>query len=120
MNTKRLSPLLHGIIDYVFAAALFAVPRVIGSNKKARRLYTTNAVSTVLYSAVTSYPLSIKHIIPYKTHRTADYINIALLASAILYKPVQKDKRALVFTLSMAAAALVTVLLTDWEAVSVC
>ena len=117
MNTKPLSPLLHGIIDYVFSAALFAVPHFDRLNKKAKRFYTGNAINTAVYSAVTDYPLGIKHLIPYKTHRTIDYINIALLASATFYEPIRKDKRAVVFNISMAAAALATVLLTDWDAV---
>ena len=118
MKTKPVSPLIHGIIDYVFSAALFAVPQLAGFNKKTKQLFAADAVATVLYSAATSYPLGLKHIIPYKTHRIIDSMNIALLAATIFYKPVRKNKHAVVFTLSMATAALITVLLTDWEVVT--
>ncbi len=117
MKTKPLSPSLHGVIDYVFSAALFAVPRFVGLNKKAKRFYIGQAINTAAYSAVTDYPLGIKHLIPYKTHRTVDCINIAVLVSATFYEPIRKDKRAVGFNLGMAAAALVTVLLTNWDAV---
>ena len=115
MKRKPISPVLHGVIDYVFSAALLTIPRIIGLNKKAVRLYAVNGISTALYSAVTDYPLGIQPVIPYKTHRIIDCANIASLALATLYKPVQKDKLALAFNTTMAAAAILTVLLTDWN-----
>ncbi len=119
MSTKPLSPLVHGIIDYGFSAALFLVPRIISLKKKAIDLYTINSINTVLYSAVTNYPLGIKPVIPFKTHRAIDCANIALLAASTLYKPVRKDKRAVLFNLTMASAALLTVVFTEWDAETV-
>ncbi len=116
MNNKPLSPLTHGVIDYVFSAALLFIPGMIGLKKKAVRLYAINGITTILYSAVTNYPLGIKPVISLKTHRAADCANIALLAASALYKPVRKDKRAVLFNITMASAALITVLLTDWDA----
>ena len=116
MNAKPIRPLLHGIIDYTFSAALLVVPHLLKLNKKAVRLYTFNGVNTALYCAITGYPLGIKHYIPYKLHRKIDIDTIGLLALTTLYKPIRKDKRAVAFNISMIVAGIVTVLLTDWDA----
>jgi hypothetical protein len=115
MKPKPISPVMHGIIDYVFSAALLSAPHLLGLNKKVVRLYMFAAFSTVLYSAATNYPLGIKHYIPYKLHRTIDLNIIGLLALATLYKPVKNDKHAVVFNMTIIAAAISTVLLTDWN-----
>lgn len=119
MKNKPLSPLAHGIIDYVFSAALLFIPRMTGLKKKAVYLYTIEGISTIFYSAVTDYPLGVKPVISYKTHRAADCANIALLAASTLYKPVSKDKWAMLFSITMASAALITILLTNWNAETV-
>lgn len=115
MSTKPVSPAMHGIIDYTFSAALLTLPHIIKLNKKLKWLYAADAVNTALYSILTNYPLSIKHIIHYRTHRKLDIENIVALALATLYKPVRKSRRALGFHISIITAALLTVLLTDWK-----
>lgn len=116
MNSKPISPVVHGIIDYGFAAALLVIPRVLKLSKKAKKLYAVNAVNTLLYSALTDYPAGLKRIIPYSLHRTKDIENVTALTLATLYKPLRKNKRALYFHIGIIAAALLTISLTDWNA----
>lgn len=118
MNAKPISPAVHGIIDYGFSAALFTLPHILKLNKHVKWLYTVNALNTFLYSAATDYPPGIKHVIPYQVHRKIDVGNITALALAILYKPVCENKRVLCFHISVIAAAILTVSLTDWNAES--
>lgn len=115
MNSKPISPVLHGAIDYLFSAALLTVPRILRLKKKAKYLFAADAAGTIAYSVFTAYPLGVIQIIPYKLHRNVDIANIAMLALATLYKPVRKNKQAVLFNLTMISAALVTVLLTDWD-----
>jgi hypothetical protein len=116
MNTKPISPKAHGIIDYGFAAALLVLPQVLKLSKKAKKIYALNAVNTVLYSAFTDYPLALKRIIPFGLHRTMDKRNVSALALATLHPLLRKNNRALYFHISVIAAALLAISLTDWDA----
>lgn len=116
MNTKPISPKVHGIIDYGFVAALLVLPHVLKLHKKAKKLYAVNAANTLLYSAFTDYPVALKHIIPFSLHRKMDMENVKALALATLYRPLHRNKRALYFHIGIIAAAILTISLTDWEA----
>jgi hypothetical protein len=116
MNTKPISPKIHGIIDYGFSAALLVLPQVLQLSKKAKRLYAADAFNTLLYSAFTNYPLALKHIIPFRLHRTIDIENVSALALATLYRPLHKNKHTLYFHIGMIAAAVLAISLTNWDA----
>jgi hypothetical protein len=116
MNTKPISPKVHGIIDYGFSAALLVLPQVLQLSKKAKTLYAADAFKTFLYSALTNYPLGLKRVIPFGLHRKIDIENVSGLALATLYAPVRKNKRALYFHIGMIAAAVLAISLTDWDA----
>lgn len=118
MNAKPISPTVHGIIDFGFSAALFTLPHILKLNEHAKWLYTVNALNTFLYSAATDYSVGIKRMIPYQVHRKIDVANITALALATLYKPLRENKRVLCFHISVIAAAILTVSLTDWNAES--
>ena len=115
MNKKLISPKMHGVIDYTFAAGLLVLPSLLGLNKKAKNLYKVMAAEMFLYSSLTDYPAGIASLIPYETHRKIDVVNIAGMAADTFYKPVRKQKRAMLFHLAATTAALTTVLLTDWK-----
>ena len=115
MKRKPISPLMHGIIDYVFSFALLSAPSLIMLNKKAQRLYTINAFGVILYSAFTKYPPSVKQIIPLRLHKKIDCASLALIAFETCCKEIRKDKRAITFSAVMVTAGIVAVLLTDWQ-----
>ena len=116
MNNKPISPKMHGIIDYTFAAGLLILPSLFGLNKKARNLYKVMAAEMFLYSSLTNYPAGLSPLIPYETHRKLDVGNIAGMAADTLYKPIRKQKRAMIFHLVATTIAIASVLLTDWKA----
>ncbi len=115
MNRKPISPELHGIIDYAFATTLFLAPSLLGLNKKAKCEYYTLGAAAFGYSALTDYPMGLKPVISYNTHRMLDYATITTFAATTACKVINKEKRTLVFHLSMMALAAVTVMLTDWN-----
>ena len=115
MNKKPISPKMHGIIDYSFAAGLLVLPTLLGLNKKVRNLYKIMAAEMFLYSSLTDYPAGLAPLIPYETHRKIDVANIAGMAADTFYKPIRKQKRATLFHIAATTAALTTLLLTDWK-----
>lgn len=116
MNTKPISPKIHGLNDYGFAAALLFAPSIFGFNKKAKKLYALLGTNLFLYNAITDHPVSVKRLISYDTHHKIDPINVAGLALPTLYKGIRKDKKALAFHIGFVTLAAINVLLTDWNA----
>jgi hypothetical protein len=116
MNKRPITPKMHGLIDYGFAAAQLVAPEVLGFNKKAKTLYRLFSAHLFTYSALTDYPMGIKPVLSYKAHHKIDIGNVAVLAAVTLYDGIKKDKRALPFHIGMVALAMVNVLLTDWKA----
>lgn len=115
MKLKPISPLGHGIIDYIFAASLASVPLVLKLHKSLRLVYALNALSVCTYSALTRYPLAVKPIISFSRHKRIDIDHLAALFLLSFYKKVRRHKPALLFNSAMLASGIVTVLLTDWE-----
>lgn len=116
MNTKPISPKMHGIIDYTFAAGLLILPPLLGLNKKAKNLYKIMAAEMLLYSSLTDYPAGLTPLIPYETHHKLDIVNVAGMAGDTFFKGIRKQKRAIIFHIAATTLALATVLLTDWQA----
>jgi hypothetical protein len=116
MISKPITPILHGLIDYGFSAVQAFVPALLGVNKKAAKLYQATAINLLAYNALTDHPVSIKPIIPYKTHFKTDVVNVAGLALLTLYKGIRKDKKALAFHVALVTLAAANVLLTNWDA----
>ena len=111
-----ITPKLHGIMDYAFAATLLLAPPLLGLNKKASRLYKLLALDVVAYSALTDYPAGIKRLISYDTHHKIDGANIAGLVAGTMFKDIKKGKAELAFHIGITTIAIGIVLLTDWDA----
>ena len=73
------------------------------------------AAEMFLYSSLTDYPAGLSPLIPYETHRKIDVGNIAGMAADTLYKPIRKQKRAMIFHLAATTLAIASVLLTEWK-----
>ena len=115
MNTKPITPKMHGIMDYSLAATLLLAPPALGLNKKATNIYRGLAANLMSYNAMTDYSVGIKPVISLQTHKKVDYANLALFAIAGLLKPVRKEKKALAFHAGVIAMAAANIFLTDWD-----
>jgi hypothetical protein len=115
MNTKPISPKIHGLIDYAFALALLVVPELIGSQKKTRLLYKIIAGEVFLYSALSKHPYALKPLIPFRIHKKIDMVNLSGLALLGAYKGIHKHKPTLLFHAGMTVLGITTVLLTNWD-----
>ncbi|WP_345949235.1 hypothetical protein ABDD95_20525 [Mucilaginibacter sp. PAMB04274] len=115
MNTKPISPKVHGLSDYALVGSLLTLPTVLGLNKKVKSLYAAEALTLLVYVALSDHPAAVKPVIPFTTHGKIDPFNIAQFALQSFWKPFRKDKKALLFNLGFTALAGAVVLLTDWH-----
>jgi hypothetical protein len=116
MNKKPITPKMHGLIDYGFAAIQLLAPELLGLNKKAKKVYAFFGTNLIAYNALTDHPVAVKPEISYETHHKIDVANVAILAASTLYDGIRKDKRAVAFHLGFVVLAAINVLLTDWKA----
>jgi len=95
---KIISSRIHVVLDYLTAGALLALPRALGWNRGVTRMMTGAALSTIGYSALTSYELGLLKLLPMPTHLVLDALSAALFCGAPLLFPDQGSgvRRALV------------------------
>jgi len=115
MIAKPISPKAHSLIDYALVGSLFTLPALLGLNKTVKRVYAAEALTLLVYVALTDQPAAVKPLIPFTTHGKIDPFNIGQFALQSFLNPFKKDKKALLFNLAFTAVAGVTVLLTDWH-----
>ena len=79
---KLFSTRTHGVLDYLTAGMLFALPRVFGWSESVTRLLTNASIGTVVYSVLTRYELGLIKALPMKGHLTLDALSGGLLCAA--------------------------------------
>jgi hypothetical protein len=115
MNTKPISPKVHGIADYVLVGSLLTLPSLLGFKNKVRNMYALEALTLLTYIGVTDHPTAIKPLIPFTTHGRIDPFNIAHFALQSFWKPIRDNKKALLFNIGFTIIAGTVVALTDWH-----
>ncbi|MCU0510669.1 MAG: hypothetical protein MUC34_20330 [Anaerolineae bacterium] len=81
---KLISSKTHGVIDYVAAPLIFALPRLLKFPKRLVTMFTFVAAFHALYSVFTKYELGLVKVLPYKGHLALD----TALATATVAAPV--------------------------------
>ena len=81
---NKIPTTVHGILDYVVAGTLIALPRALGWGERATRLLTGSALATVAYSLCTNYERGVVRALPMKGHLALDAVSGALLCAAPL------------------------------------
>lgn len=114
MQTKPISPAGHAVIDYLLVGGLLVLPRMLGLNKKVRRIYGAEAAGLLPYVAITKTPVAACPLIPFAVHGTIDPFNVAAFAVQTFAAPFRRQKKAVLFNIGFTAIALATVLLTDF------
>lgn len=84
---KLFSTKTHGIVDYVTAGALVALPRIAGWSEEVTRFMTVMALGTVAYSALTDYECGVVKALPMTGHLVLDGSSGALFCAAPLVFP---------------------------------
>jgi lipopolysaccharide export LptBFGC system permease protein LptF len=73
---KFINDKVHGILDYVVAFVLIAVPNIFGFqaiNPMAYWLSVAAGAGLIVYSLLTSYSISARKLIPFKVHLMLDF-----------------------------------------------
>ncbi len=112
MNTLRfLTPTLHGALDYAAAAALIALPFLLGFDGLALWLSVIGGVGLIGYSLLTDYTFSAVSLIAFKAHLVLDLAAAAVFIAA----PFVFGWTGLVlgYYLVMAAGVIAVVVLTN-------
>lgn len=78
---KRMSPKMHGVMDYTMSALLISLPWLFGfaNNGIETRLPVILGVFTLLYSLLTRYDLGAIYWIGFRTHLVIDFLSGILL-----------------------------------------
>ena len=75
MNIRFLTPTLHGVVDYLAAAALLTMPFVLGlgaSAPLAKGLAVGTGLAVIVTSLLTDYKYGAVRILPFKGHLAID------------------------------------------------
>jgi len=82
---RFISPRIHGMLDYAVAAALIAVPLVLGfaaSSLIAAALSVAAGVGLAAYSLLTDYSAGLRDLIPWRVHLSLDAVAAVVLLAA--------------------------------------
>ena len=92
---KPIPTTVHGVLDYMTAGLLFALPRVLGWGKCPTRVFDVAASGAVAYSLFTKYELGAVKVLPMKAHLAMDAMSgAALIGAAALMDEEDTDVRA--------------------------
>ena len=108
---KPISTKVHGILDYMTAGFLFALPRAMGWDKTVTRLIDMAGVSATAYSLFTRYELGLVRVLPMKAHLTMDALSgAAFLGASAMLDDEDAEVRACLASIGVweIAAALMT------------
>jgi hypothetical protein len=108
---KPISTKVHGVLDYMTAAFLHTLPRVMGWNRTPTTVLDSAGVAATGYSLLTRYELGAAKVLPMKAHLTLDALSgAALITAACLMDDEDDEVRMTIAGLGVfeIAAALLT------------
>lgn len=107
---------LHGVVDYTAGALLLtAFPRLAGiqGTRSARQVRTAAAIHAG-YSTITSYPLGIVKVLPFKAHLALDALGaVALAATPFVTGQYKAGRRQWLPHVGLALFELSSLAMTD-------
>lgn len=72
MKLQFLNPTFHGILDYLAAGALIALPFLLGFQGIELWLSIAGGAGLILYSLITDYQFGFAKLVPYNMHLVFD------------------------------------------------
>ncbi|MGI8826408.1 MAG: hypothetical protein ACR2JC_12320 [Chloroflexota bacterium] len=75
---------VHGVLDFLSAATLVALPRLLGWDNRVTKLLAATAGSSLVYSLLTRYELGAVGALPMRAHLALDGLSGGVLCSAAL------------------------------------
>jgi hypothetical protein len=113
---KPLSPTAHAALDYGLGATLLTVPHVLGLSRRSRVFFGGFGALATVVNALTDTPLSLRRVIPFRTHRIIDLATDPLYLVVPVLSGIVREPRARTLWLATTALLAGAVALTDWDA----
>ena len=110
-HMKIVSPTLHGVLDYLTAAAMYAIPRQMGFSKQTTNLMTGAGAAILGLTALTRFPPGLIPLIPVRVHLAIDVVLDALLIREA-NRLGKKEPEARTVIMSLAISGLLLTLMT--------
>lgn len=112
---KPISRDVHALLDYGFAAANLAVPKLLGMSAKACLLYGGFGLVQGAVNSLTEHKYAIKKVIPFATHGKIDAVSapVAILAPVLL--GLHREPAARAYWIGSGAALVAEYFLTNWD-----
>jgi hypothetical protein len=106
---------MHGILDYLTAPVLVALPRLLHWDTKLTTLLTGEGLAVLGYSLVTRYELGLFKLLPMKWHLALDLMSGVLLAGApfLLLTEDERDTGVNALLVGIGAFEIAAALLTQ-------
>ncbi len=113
---KPITPLRHGLVDYVAFAAMVILPGLLRLPPQARTASYTLAGINLLVDVLTDYPLAVRRLIPFPVHGTVELASgPAFLAIPALLGGL-KTSTSRNYFLGLLGMVVLANRLTDWKA----
>lgn len=109
---QRLTPRLHGVVDYAACAVMLVAPSLLRLSPQGRTVSLALAGSYLGVSLLTDYPTAVKRVIPFPLHGK---IELGTLP-ALLLLGARMQSRDRAYLLGLAGMVAGAYALTDWEA----
>jgi hypothetical protein len=116
VETKPITPEMHGAIDYPHAALNLAAPLVFGLTGVAALATALWGMTGAIMNPLTNHRYALKRTLPFSTHgKIEKWSGLALLGLVALAGGLRR-KRNRNYLLPYAAAEFLIYNLTDWKA----
>jgi hypothetical protein len=89
---KPIPTKVHGVLDYMTAAFLHTLPRVMGWSRQVTATLDAAGASATAYSLLTDYELGAVKVLPMKVHLTLDALSGGTLIGAAVMMDDEDDE----------------------------
>lgn len=113
---KPISPTAHSALDYALGATLLTAPHLLGLSRRARVFFGVFGALATAVNALTDTPLSVRRVIPFRTHRLIDLATDPVYLTVPVLSGIVRERRAAGLWLATTAVLAGQVALTDWDA----
>lgn len=114
---KKLSPVLHGILDYFTVLFLLFSPSLFNMQTTGSLFTYVLAIVHLLLTALTDFPAGFFKIVPLKIHGLIEIIVSVVLVVVAIWFRLSGDDVSFYFYLTFACVLFAVWLLSDYEPV---
>jgi hypothetical protein len=98
----RISTRTHGVLDFLTAGTLVALPRVLGWGERVTNTLTGVAIGTLGYSLLTNYEFGVLRVLPMRGHLAIDAMSgVALCAAPAMFPEEDRSTHATLVALGL-------------------